>query len=222
MRLVAETVSVERGEDLIVAGVSFAVSSGQALIVTGPNGSGKSSLLRAMAGLIELRTGSIVLDQAPEDFRDVPFSNCVHFLGHENAMKPQMTVAENLDFWQRFCGHPECEVDEALEFVGLSGLDDVPFAHLSTGQRRRASIARLLVSARPVWLLDEPTAGLDAASERQFAGLMESHLKNGGIIVAATHVPLHLDQIQAFDLGPYSARAVLEQAQADTSGQSGP
>jgi len=191
MKLTVDALAVSRGEDLIFSDISFEVPAGTALI-KGENGSGKSTLLRSLAGLLEAESGTVTLENAPHGFSDLPLPQSTHFLAHENAMKPQMTVGENLTFWQEFCGHADLSPEEALDYVGLSGLEDVPFAHLSTGQRRRSAIARLLVSERPVWLLDEPTAGLDAASEKQFALLMETHLDAGGIIVAATHVPLHL------------------------------
>ncbi len=107
-------------------------------------------------------------------------------------MKPALTVRENLSFWRDFHG-AGLDVEDALDEVGLAAIGHLPFGYLSTGQRRRASIARLLVSHRPIWLLDEPTAGLDAASEKQFATLMAGHLTGGGIIVAATHLPLGID-----------------------------
>ncbi|MEM9678195.1 MAG: heme ABC exporter ATP-binding protein CcmA [Pseudomonadota bacterium] len=200
MKFTVDGLAVSRGEDQIFHDISFSVASGTAFIIKGANGSGKSTLLRALAGLLEWDEGSVTLEDAPGAFSEAALPQMSHFLAHENAMKPQMTVGENLSFWQEFCGHPDVSPEEALDYVGLSGLEDVPFAHLSTGQRRRSAIARLLVSARPVWLLDEPTAGLDAASEKQFAGLMEAHLEDGGIIVAATHVPLHLSKTVEYRL----------------------
>ena len=112
--------------------------------------------------------------------QDIPLDKACHYLGHENAMKPQMSVGDNLAFWQRVAGHPHLDPAEALGMVGLAGLSPVPFGHLSTGQRRRAAIARLLVAWRPVWLLDEPTAGLDLASRRQFVAIMDTHRDDGG------------------------------------------
>jgi heme exporter protein A len=116
-------------------------------------------------------------------------------------MKTALTIAENLRFWQDFSGSPHLAVGEALEMVGLGGLGHLPFGTLSTGQRRRAAIGKLLVSYRPVWLLDEPTAGLDKASEAQFAALMQAHLEDGGIIVAATHLPLGLERTNTLEMG---------------------
>lgn len=192
MKIVAENLSVVRGEDLIFSGLSFAVSTGEALVVSGPNGAGKSSLLRAVAGLLPLEAGTLEIADRPSEFGEAKLPELCHYLGPGNAMKPSMNVEENLQFWRDFDGQAHLEIDEALEMVGLDGLGPVPFAHLSTGQRRRIGIARLLVSYRPVWLLDEPTSGLDAASEAQFAALMQAHLEDDGIIVAATHIPLGL------------------------------
>jgi len=190
MRLFAENLAGERGGEPVFAGVSFSLGAGEALTVTGPNGAGKSTLLRIIAGLLPAAGGRVGLEDAGEAWPAVPAA--AHYLGHQNAMKPTLSVEENLGFWRDFLGEPHMETGEALEMVGLGAIGHLPFGYLSTGQKRRAAIARLLASYRPVWLLDEPTAGLDAASERQFAALMAAHLEDGGIIVAATHVALGL------------------------------
>jgi len=194
MKLVVENLSVVRGEDQIFSALSFDIKAGQALIIRGANGVGKSSLLRALAGLLVPESGEIRLDDRDAEFADVPLGELCHYLGNDNAMKGAMSVQENLHFWQNFAGQPHLDIDDALDMVGLDGLQTVPFSHLSTGQRRRIGIARLLVSYRPVWLLDEPVSGLDAQSEDQFSQLMKAHLEEDGIIVVATHVPLGLDQ----------------------------
>ena len=191
MRLIAEDLSGERGGQMVFAGVGFALAAGEVLAVTGPNGSGKSTLLRIVAGLLPLAGGSVRFDGGGEAFPTV--ASAAHYLGHLNAMKPTLTVTENLAFWREFCGDAEFDVEAALETVGLGAIGHLPYGYLSTGQRRRAAIARLLVNRRPVWLLDEPTAGLDAESERQFAALMKAHLASGGFIVAATHLPLGVE-----------------------------
>ncbi len=194
MKLAANAIAVMRGEDIVVDALSFDVASGEALLVKGENGAGKSTMLRAIAGLLPLEAGSLTIEGSDPDFAEATIAEQCHYLGHENAMKGNLSVGENLQFWQDFAGHPHLTILEALDMVGLDGLDSVPFAHLSTGQRRRASIARMLVSYRPIWLLDEPTAGLDDASSSQFAALMGAHLEDGGIVIAATHVPLHLEK----------------------------
>lgn len=201
MHLVASKLSAIRGGEIIFSDLGFELSEGEALIITGHNGSGKSTLLRVIAGLLTPAEGSIVLEGKPqgasEEFEEKPFSEHCHYLGHENAMKPALSVAENLSFWREMDDEPHLEIDEALEMVGLPTLAHVPYGHLSTGQKRRISIARLLVSWRPIWLLDEPTAGLDARSEAQFAALMKIHLEDGGIILAATHIPLGLENTKS-------------------------
>ncbi|RWE72716.1 heme ABC exporter ATP-binding protein CcmA [Mesorhizobium sp.] len=191
MRLIAENLGGERGGEAVFSGIGFALDKGEALIVTGPNGSGKSTLLRVVAGLLPVARGKVLVEGGGEAFPTV--ASASHYLGHLNAMKTALSVEENLGFWRAFQGEPALSVEEALETVALGGLGHLPFGYLSTGQRRRVSIAKLLVSRRPVWLLDEPTAGLDKASEERFAGLMRGHLEGGGIVVAATHLPLGLE-----------------------------
>ena len=189
MRLVATDLEIARGEEIILTGVNLHVGSGESLVVTGPNGGGKSTLLRALAGLLPLRHGRVSIEQA-DGSPSADLGSALHYLGHENAMKADISTGDNLAFWHNLGPDPHLSPEEALDMVGLGGLDAVPFGHLSTGQRRRAAIARLLVTWRPVWLLDEPTAGLDAASQAGFSELVAAHLDDGGIVVAATHVPL--------------------------------
>ena len=191
MQLVAEKLAGERGGEIVFSDVSFQVGDGQALTVTGPNGSGKSTLLRIVAGLLEPAAGVIRLDGSRLEWPTI--ASAAHYLGHGKSMKPALTVNENLRFWRGFLGEAHLDVDEALDMVGLGDLGHLPFGYLSTGQRRRVAIARLVVSYRPLWLLDEPTSGLDRASEMQFTALMQAHREEGGIIVAATHQPLGLD-----------------------------
>ena len=205
MRLIAENLGGERGGDAVFSGIGFALQDGQALIVTGPNGAGKSTLLRVIAGLLPVAEGSVriegvmKIEDGGEAFPSI--ASACHYLGHQNAMKPALSVAENLRFWRDFNGDGDVGVEEALETVGLGGIGHLPFGYLSTGQRRRAAIAKLLVSQRPLWLLDEPTAGLDNASEARFGELMTKHCGAGGMIVAATHLPLGLDGAEALRMG---------------------
>jgi len=197
MQLVADRLAVDRGERRIVEGVSFAVPAGSALVVTGRNGAGKSTLIKAIAGLLPVAGGRIAL-QGGDAERGLA-EHC-HHLGHDNALKAQLSVAENLGFWQAFLG-PGMTIAEALDTVGLPGVADIPAGFLSAGQKRRVAIARLLVTRRPVWLVDEPTAALDAASEQRFAEIMAEHLRSGGIVVAATHQQLALNSPQFLRLG---------------------
>ncbi len=205
MQLTVTNLAVERGEERIFSSLSFAAATGEIITVEGTNGAGKSTLLRALAGLLPLAEGSVTFTGS-EEFAGVSLDKACHYLGHENAMKPQMSVGDNLAFWQSVAGHPHLDPAEALDIVGLAGLAPVPFGHLSTGQRRRAAIARLLVAWRPVWLLDEPTAGLDLASRRQFVAVMDTHRDDGGLIVAATHEPLGGDRgdTRRIDINDYT------------------
>ncbi|ODT13566.1 MAG: heme ABC exporter, ATP-binding protein CcmA [Mesorhizobium sp. SCN 65-12] len=210
MRLIAENLGGERGGEPVFSGIGFTLDKGEALVVTGPNGVGKSTLLRVVAGLLPARPGRVLVEGGGEDFPTV--ASACHYLGHLNAMKTALSVAENLRFWRSFQGDsgqansagegaPAPGVEDALKTVGLGGIGHLPFGYLSTGQKRRVSIAKLLVSHRPVWLLDEPTAGLDKASEERFAGLMRAHLESGGILIAATHLPLGLEGVKQLRMG---------------------
>lgn len=198
MRLVAEGLSATRGEDLIFRDIAFEIAGGEALVVKGPNGSGKSTLLRVLAGLLPARSGSAKLLAAPHPVERL--GEAAHYLGHRNAMKRELTVEENLSFWKTFLGDmiggAGVPVEEAVEAVGLGGIAHLPFGYLSAGQQRRMAMAMLLVAWRPVWILDEPTAALDAAAEEMFAGLVTAHLARGGIAIAATHQPLGLEGVQ--------------------------
>ncbi|MEX0406189.1 heme ABC exporter ATP-binding protein CcmA [Aquibium sp. LZ166] len=199
MRLVANDLSGERGGEPVFSGISFGVADGEGLLVTGPNGSGKSTLLRIVAGLLPSAGGRIEIEDADARWPDI--ASACHYLGHQNALKPALSVRENLGFWRDYMGEPHLAVTEALEMVGLDEIGHLPLGYLSTGQKRRIAIARLLVSYRPVWLLDEPTAGLDRASEKQFADLMRAHLEDGGMILAATHLPLGLEWTHELRMG---------------------
>lgn len=205
MQLTAIDLGAIRGGERVFSNIGFKVSAREALIITGPNGSGKSTLLRIIAGLLSPASGQVILGGKPKisspEFDEKPLREHCHYLGHENAMKPALSIAENLVFWQEMDDQPHLDVGEALETVGLKALAHVPFGHLSTGQKRRISIARLLVNQRPVWLLDEPTAGLDRRSEEQFCQLMKAHLEEDGIILAATHLPLGLNHTKSLKMG---------------------
>ena len=198
MRLVAEGLGARRGEDLIFRDIGFEMTGGEALVVKGANGSGKSTLLRVLAGLLPADAGSVTLHAAAQQVERA--GEAAHYLGHRNAMKRELTVEENLAFWKAFLGDfangAAVSVDEAAESVGLGGIAHLPFGYLSAGQQRRMAMAKLLVAWRPVWILDEPTAALDAAAETMFAGLVTAHLSRGGLAIAATHQPLGLDGVR--------------------------
>jgi heme exporter protein A len=168
-------------------------------VVTGRNGAGKSSLLRMIAGLVHIAGGRLELDGGEAD---ASIGEQSHYVGHQDSVKPSLTVGENLKFWARYLGAGERTIDSALQAVELAPLADLPAAYLSAGQRRRLSIARLVAVPRPLWLLDEPTSALDVSSQNRLADLMRSHLAGGGMIVAAAHGPIGLERARELKIGP--------------------
>lgn len=198
MRLTAEMLSARRGEDLIFKDISFSLEGGQSLVLTGKNGSGKSTLLRTVAGLLRPESGRVIWEQEGSE-AGMRAAEACHYLGHRNAMKPDLTVQENLNFWKVFCGNDEpgiAAVAEAAWEVGLPDLLHLPFGYLSAGQQRRIAFAKLLVADRRIWILDEPTAALDTGAEEILIQLMNRHLVMGGIVITATHQPLALENAQ--------------------------
>ena len=197
MRLEGSGLTCIRGGREVFSGLGFAVGGGEALLVTGRNGAGKSSLLRMVAGLVRTASGRLELDGGdPEK----TIAEQAHYLGHHDALKPSLTVAENLAFWAGYLGGAKSR-QTALAAMGLAALAGLPAAYLSAGQQRRLSIARLLAIKRPIWLLDEPTAALDREAQDILAGLMRAHLAGGGLIVAAAHGPIGLERATELRLG---------------------
>jgi heme exporter protein A len=205
MRLVGSDLACVRGGRQVFTGLSFSVAAGEALVVLGPNGVGKSSLLRLIAGLVARTGGALALEGGDGE---LTIAEQAHYLGHQDALKPSLTVDENLSFWSHYLGGGEATQPAltaartaALGGVGLDGIAQLPAAYLSAGQRRRLSIARLLAVKRPIWLLDEPTTALDTAAQAALAGFMEQHLAGGGLIMAAAHGPIGLKTAQEMRLG---------------------
>ena len=196
--LKAEGLAVIRGERLIFRDLDFELAPGGAILLVGPNGSGKSTLLRLLAGLGRLASGRLLWD-GEDALADLPTHAArVTYIGHLDAVKPGLTVAENLHFSARLAGG---STDEALAAVGLAELAELPSRMLSAGQKRRLALSRLVLSRTRLWLLDEPTIGLDTASIARFGRLLEQHRAGGGLVVAATHVPLPLGEPKELRLG---------------------
>lgn len=184
-----DAVACLRGGRLLFEGLGFALGPGAAGLVTGPNGVGKSSLLRLAAGLLKPVAGTIR--------REGRLS-----LADENAaLDPRLPLAQALGFWARLDGGGAQDAMRGLDAMGLSHLAGVPVRMLSTGQRKRATLARVIASGAPVWLLDEPANGLDAESLERLEAVMAAHRRAGGIVLAASHQPLGLDDAQRIALG---------------------
>ena len=190
--LKVEQLSASRGGFALFENISFSIKSGGALRVTGPNGTGKTTLLRCLAGLIRLDSGTV----------SALSENELHYLGHLNAMKPQLTVAENLNFWAKINGG---KIEDALKTLNLTRLVDLPFSVLSSGQKRRVALARLLLAPRAVWLLDEPTVGLDTTSILTVETMFAKHISEAGIIIAATHTLLGSANWQTLEISQAQA-----------------
>jgi heme exporter protein A len=176
-----------RGGRLVFDHVSFALSSGDALLLRGPNGAGKSSLLRVLAGFLEPAAGNLSWDGRPVRKEVAEHRTRLHLIGHGNALKNALTARENLRFAIAACGAPAARVAPALQAFDLRALAEVPALYLSAGQKRRLALARLVAAARPLWLLDEPDTGLDAASRARLMQAVADHRTGGGIAVIATH-----------------------------------
>jgi len=202
MRLVASDLACTRGGRQVFSAVGFALGKGEALLVSGPNGAGKSSLLRLVAGLVRPTGGRLVLEGGEAE---LSIGEQAHYLGHQDALKPSLSVRENLAFWTHFLGGGrDAAIEPALAGTGLDAIARLPAAYLSAGQRRRLSIARLIALPRPIWLLDEPTSALDAAGQTALAALMSQHLAGGGLILAAAHGPIGLERAAELRLGAAS------------------
>ena len=198
MRLQAEALVVFRSERLVLDGVSLAVPAGGALLLLGPNGSGKSTLLRVLAGLKRPDAGRLRWDGVDALAEPAAHGAGVGYLGHQDAIKPGLTVLENLALTARLSGRSLTASLAALDLLGLAAL---PSRLLSAGQRRRLALARLHLAGVPLWLLDEPSLGLDAASVTRLGTLIAEHRGGGGVAVVATHVELPLPDAARLQLG---------------------
>jgi heme exporter protein A len=212
-----KSITCFRGERFVFEGLDFSLGSGGALVLTGPNGSGKSSLLRIMAGLLEPADGEMERDGEPLAGAIEDHCARLHYVGYQDAIKPVMTVRENLAFWAglRSAESGRGVVEKALDALGIAALADTPGQFLSSGQRRRLSLARLAASAAPLWLLDEPTVGLDRAAVAIIEGLVAEHRAGGGMAVLATHLDIGLGGgAQTLDLADFAARRQIFDTEA--------
>lgn len=188
-------VAVARGGITVLEGVSFQLAAGSALILRGENGIGKTTLLRAISGLQPTVSGTI---KAPDE--------SIAFASHADGIKAQLTVRENLRFWAEVYGNASSDVDAAIQAMNLTELIDRPAAQMSAGQKRRLGLGRLLVTAMPIWVLDEPTVSLDRASVALFADIVRAHLAGGGAALIATHIDLGIEA-ETLDLTSFKAKA---------------
>ncbi|WP_342149956.1 heme ABC exporter ATP-binding protein CcmA [Methylorubrum sp. SB2] len=212
MRLIVQNLACRRSGRRIFSGLSFALGPGEALMITGRNGAGKSSLLAMLAGRLKPDAGTI----RGEAIGEATLFERLHVVGHRDGLKSALTAQENLDFARDLLGDAALSPPEALAELGLPHVARLPVGYLSAGQRRRVALARLLVCRRPLWLLDEPTAALDLASQQVLAAMMARHRAEGGLVVAATHQALGLEDARELRIGAPS----VEQAAADLSEES--
>lgn len=210
--LSAHRLTCLRGAKLVFEDLSFSLESGGALLLTGPNGSGKSSLLRVLAGLLDPFDGELTLDGRPVSHDRESHRAQIAFIGHADPVKPTLTVRENLRFWADLAGTGgTASLDEALDSLNLGQLAEARGAVLSSGQRRRLSLARLLVSAADIWLMDEPTVGLDTASVRAVETIVAAHRRRGGSVVLSTHVEFRLPGGDTLDLADFTPQGLREE-----------
>ena len=192
MELNVEDLSVARGGLVVLEGIHFRLKAGRALILRGPNGLGKTTLLRTLAGLQPAVAGEI---SAPPE--------SLAYASHSDGLKSALSAEENLSFWAQIHGLGQAQVDNALATMNLEALRMRRAADMSAGQKRRLGLARLLVTGRPIWLLDEPTVSLDTASVALFADVVRRHLAAGGLALIATHIDLGLPEAEIFDLSAF-------------------
>jgi heme exporter protein A len=206
--LVGRGLECRRGGRVVFRDLSFALGAGAALIVTGPNGSGKSSLLKILAGLIKPSAGALLHDDHPVAEDRAAYLKAICYLGHADALKLVLTVRENLAFWNRTGDAARPML--ALDSLGMAAFADLPARLLSAGQRRRLALARVLVSAAPIWILDEPTVGLDEAARRALSEVLAAHLAEGGSLVLSTHQAVDLPAAERLDLEAFAVEELPE------------
>ena len=198
---------------MVFTGLDFAVPAGGALLLTGPNGSGKSSLLRLMAGLIRPYSGRLEHDGMRLSDDPALHRELVAYLGHQDAVKPMLTVGEGTHFWASLRGRRD-KAEAAMAVMGLTELTELAGRFLSSGQRRRAALARVIAGGAPIWLLDEPTVGLDVKSIAALEAALASHRAEGGIVIAATHAPIALPGAGGLNLTEFEPESFADEEAA--------
>lgn len=204
-----------RGERLVFSKLDFTLESGGCLTLIGHNGAGKSSLLRMMAGLLHPADGVMSWDGAPVQDDMDEHRERLHYVGHHDAIKPVLSVEENLKFWAGLrsdASEAQANFKEALDIFSIGHLIDVPGRFLSAGQKRRANLARIIASKSPLWLLDEPTTALDKESIKKLENVIETHRAKGGMVVLSTHSDMDIDNQQILNVGDFSAARGHESA----------
>ncbi len=204
IQLIIYNLTAARGTRTIFRSLNLSARSGQAIVISGPNGAGKTTLLRCVAGFLAPESGSVTVKSGAGEA--VPSEQC-HYIGHLNGIKSALTVAENLAFFADFLGGSRVEAARAAGHMALGGLEDIPAAYLSAGQKRRLGLARLICARRPVWLLDEPAVSLDTASQGLLANAVASHLDGGGIVLAVTHAPLGWSKAETAEFASLCGRS---------------
>ncbi|KKJ76034.1 hypothetical protein WH95_14780 [Kiloniella litopenaei] len=198
-----EDLTCIRGGRTVFLGLNFSLSEGEALILEGPNGSGKSSLIRMLSGLVRPKLGKILWQQQDATKEPEIVQRHIHYIGHRNAIKPVLTVLENLAYWSGKT-KDDPSLDDALDHFRMLPLKHTPANLLSSGQSRRLTLSRLLASERSVWLLDEPSVGLDVASVALLENVIQTHRSKGGSVIFATHSPIHVESPSRLNLQDYS------------------
>lgn len=198
MVLQVDDLSIQRGGVTVLTGVSFALNAGQALFLRGANGIGKTTLLRTIAGLQPVKAGQVRFADGPDQ---------IAYASHADGVKPTLSVAENLTFWAQVFGGGS--IERALTDMNLTALQDRPAHSLSAGQKRRLGLARLLVTGRRIWVMDEPTVSLDCDSRDLFAKVVQTHLEAGGAALIATHIDLGFEA-QSLDLTPFKSKPMSD------------
>ncbi|MGE5548123.1 MAG: heme ABC exporter ATP-binding protein CcmA [Solirubrobacterales bacterium] len=214
LRFSGHKLACVRGGRVVFAGLDFEVAAGEALVLLGPNGSGKSSLLRVMAGLLKTASGRLAWNGKPVAEDPEAHAARTHYVGHHDAIKPVLSVAENLRFWARLhephAARASQAVEHALERFGLGHLRDIPGKMLSAGQKRRTNLARLLAAPSPLWLLDEPITALDRKSIATLEAVFAEHRAGGGIVILSTHADVDLPDARELHLDRFAPQSFVD------------